>query len=110
MSERIKRINELIKHEINQLLLREIEFDDALVTIIDVETSPDLKYAKIKIIIYPESQNAEVFEKLEKNIYFIQQGLNKRLKMKWVPKIKFELDKIESHAQEVEKVLQEIKK
>lgn len=110
MSERILRINELIKHEINQLLLHEVEFDDALVTITNVETSSDFKHAKIKIIVYPESQNAEVFKKLEKNIYIIQQGLNKRLKMKWVPKIQFELDEIESHAQEVEKVLQKIKK
>lgn len=111
MSERIKKVNELLKQEINQLLLREVDFQGAMVTIIDVDTSSDLKYAKVKIVVYPEKKTEQVFQTLERNIYDIQQGLNKRLhrNMKYVPKIKFVLDKVEQNAQEIEKTLSEMK-
>ncbi|MFC1700717.1 ribosome-binding factor A [Patescibacteria group bacterium] len=107
MPERIKKINELIKREINQLLLREINFDNTFVTITDIITSTDLKHAKIRIVTYPENQTEKVFQILEKNIYNIQQGLNKRLhrSIKYVPKIKFEIDRIENNAQKIEKLL-----
>lgn len=111
MSERIKRVNELIKQEVGQLLLREVDFGKSLVTITDVETSSDLKYAKIEIVIYPEKETQKVFKILGKNIYDIQQGLNKRLgrNLKWVPKIRFEIDKGESNAQNFERILKGLK-
>ncbi|MFH1611717.1 MAG: ribosome-binding factor A [bacterium] len=110
MSERIKKVNELIKQEVNAILLKEVDFGNAIVTITDVDTSSGLKHAKIKIIIYPERLTEEVFQILEKNIYDVQQVLNKRLKMKYVPKIKFEIDKIEVEAQKLEKTLKRIDK
>jgi ribosome-binding factor A len=111
MSERIKKVNELLKQEINQLLLREVDFRGAFVTITDIDTSSDLKYTNVKIVIYPEDKTHEVFKILEKDIYDIQQGLNKRLhrSIKYVPKIRFEIDKTETKAQEVEKTLSKIK-
>lgn len=111
MSERIKKVNELLKQEINQLLLKEVDFQGALVTIIDIDTSSDLKYATVKIVIYPEKKTEKTFQILDKNIYDIQQGLNKRLhrSMKYVPKIRFEIDKVEKNAQEIEKTLSEMK-
>lgn len=112
MSERIKKVNELLRQEINQLLLRQVDFGDVFVTITQVDTSSDLKYAKIKIIIYPEKETPKIFRILEKNIYGLQQGLNERLRrnIKYVPKIKFEIDEVEKQAQETERALNQIKK
>jgi len=50
MSQRIQRVNGLIKQEISKILLKEIDFSDILVTITNIDTSPDLKSCKIKII------------------------------------------------------------
>jgi ribosome-binding factor A len=47
MSQRLERVNELLRQEISKLLLREIDFVDILVTVTNVNTSPDLKQAKI---------------------------------------------------------------
>jgi len=105
MSQRIKRVNELLKHEISQLLLREIDVNDILITITDIDTSPDLRYAKIKISVMPNEKNELVLKVIGKSIFHIQQKLNKKLHMKPVPKIRFEIDETEAKAQRIEELL-----
>jgi len=109
MSQRIQKLNELLRQEISNLLLREVDFGNTLVTITKVEASPDLRQARIKISVMPTEQNERVLHILERNIFHLQQLLNKKLTMKIVPKIKFEIDKAEIKAQQIEKLLQEIK-
>jgi len=110
MSQRIKRINELLRQEISKLILREIEFEDILVTINQVETSPDLSHAKVKISIMPTEKKELVLRIIDKNIYHLQQALNKKLYMKIVPKIRFEIDQAEIKARKIEEILGKIKK
>ncbi len=110
MSQRILRVNQLIKQEISQSLLREIDFDDVLVTVIEVETSPDLRQAKVKISVLPTGKSEQVLRILEKNIYHLQQILNKKLKMRTVPKIIFKIDQAEIKSQRIEEILGKMKK
>lgn len=110
MSHRIKRINELLRQEISKLILREIEFEDILVTINQVETSSDLSHAKVKISIMPTEKKELVLKIIERNIYHLQQELNKKLYMKIVPKIRFEIDQAEIKAQRIEEILGKIEK
>lgn len=91
MKYRIPRVNELIKKELSEIIQKNVELENALMTIIDVETSKDLSYAKVKISVLPENKTTQVLEELNKNIFRIQRMINKRLKMKSIPKIKFEL-------------------
>jgi len=105
MSQRIKRINELLKHEISQLILREIDFPDILVTITNIDTSADLRHAKVKISALPQDKNELAIEIINQNIFQIQQKLNRRLRMKPIPKIRFEIDQVEIKAQRIEELL-----
>ncbi len=107
---RIEKVNELVRHEVSQLLLKEVDFNNALVTITHVDTSPDLKQSKIKICIIPSEKDKEVLEVIRKNVFHVQQGLNKRLQMRPVPKIKFEIDKVEVNAQRIEELLSKVEK
>lgn len=91
MNFRIARINELIKQELGKIIQQELEFDNALMTIINIETSSDLGYAKAQISILPENKKGQVLQKLNSNIFHIQQRLNKKLKMRIVPRIEFKL-------------------
>jgi len=109
MSQRVKKINVLLKHEISQLLLKEIDFCDTLVTITDIDTSSDLKHAKVKISALPQEKNELAIGMINKNIFHIQQKLNKRLQMKPVPKIRFEIDQAEIKAQRIEEILKKNK-
>jgi len=110
MSKRIQRVNQLIKKELSQLLLREVEFPtDTLVTVTRVETSPDLKESRIFISVMPEAKTAKIIDFLNRKIYFLQQKINKRLKMKPLPKLKILEERKTKEAGRVEEILEKIK-
>lgn len=107
---RIQRVNQLIKKELSQILLREVNFPkDILVTITKVETSADLKESKIYISIIPEEIDQKVIQILNRIIYDLQQKLNKRLKMRTIPQIKFLEERQTSEAGRIEEILEKIK-
>lgn len=111
VNKRTQRVNQLIKRELSQLLLREIEFPpNVLLTITRVETSANLKESNVWVSVIPEERLEKTLETLSRSIYILQQRLNKRLKMRPIPKIKFLEEKETSRAGRVEKILEELKK
>ena len=111
MPQRIEKINELIKTRLAQLILREIEFpQNLLVTITRVDTSPDFKVAKVFITAIPENMRGSALKILIKNSKTLHQDLIKILKTKFTPNLRFYIDEQEVFADEVEKILDEIKK
>lgn len=111
MSKRIQRVNQLMRREVSQLLLREFEFPkDILVTVTRTETTPDLKESKIFISVMPEEEIEKIIQILNKKIYFLQQKINKRLKMKLLPKLKFLPEKMTVEAGRIEEILEKLKK
>ena len=111
MSNRIQSVNSLIKNELSQILLKEVDFpEDTLATLTRVETSTDLSQAKVYISIMPDNKINEIFEILNKNIYKLQQELNKRLKMRPVPRIVFKKEEKTEEAGKIEELLEQIKK
>lgn len=110
MSRRIQRVNELLREEISKLILREIDLSkDTMVTIIEVKTSSDLQQAKIRVSIMPFLKAEKILRVLNSQIFNIQRLLNKKLNMKIVPKIRFELDKSGEKNSRVEQLLKKIK-
>lgn len=110
MSQRIKRINELIKRELGKILLKEKNFyPDTLVTITRVETSTDLRQAKVYISCFPAENSQKILNRLKKSIYSLQQKINKLLKLKFVPKISFLEETKTKEAGEIEEILEKIK-
>lgn len=111
MSKRIQRVNQLIKRELGQILLKEMEFPaEVLVTVTRAETSTDLNESNIWISVIPEERQKGILEILNKNIYILQQKLNMRLKMRPIPRIKFLEEKKTKEAGRVEELLEELKK
>ena len=110
MKKRVQRVNELIKRELGKILLTEIELPKGtLATLTRVETSPDLNHAKVFISCLPKSQAANTLKIVNKEIYHLQQKLNKRLKMKFVPKIGFWEEKETERAGKIEEILEMVK-
>ncbi|MFH1780641.1 MAG: 30S ribosome-binding factor RbfA [Candidatus Nealsonbacteria bacterium] len=108
--DRIQQVNKLIKKELGQIILREGDFSkDVLVTITRVEATHNLIDAKIYISVLPESQFQRVLETLGRHIFHLQQALNKRLRMRPIPKIIFIEEKETAQAGKIEQLLQEIK-
>ena len=107
---RIDRVNELIKETLAKIISEEIDFPSGVfVTVVKVDTSRDLRYARVFLSVFPEKRFGEIFRLLEKRIYFLQGKLNKKLSMKPLPRIEFVVDKTEVEADKIEKLLKEIK-
>lgn len=108
-SKRLDQINELIHRELSQIMTKELELPEGvLVTIMRVETSPDLELAKIFLTIYPLSEQKNILKELTKRRRQLQYLLHQRLILKPMPKIKF-LISGEDPAEKVEKLLDKIK-
>jgi len=111
MNNRIIRINELLKEELSKIIEEEIDLESGtLITIIRVDASKDLRYARVLIGILPDSRSGSSFRALTKQIYKIQQLLNAKLSMKPVPRIKFDLDTGGKRYTEIENIIQKIEK
>ena len=111
MSKRIPRLNELLKEELGKILLKEGNFPKGvLVTITRVETLADLSEAKVWVSIFPEDKGKKIIENLNKRIYFLQQKINKILRMRIVPKIRFQIETKTKEAAKIEEILENLKK
>lgn len=111
MSHRIEQVNSLILREVSSLILTEADLPKGIfVTVSRVETSRDLRYAKIFITILPEGKTGTALEKLQSKIGLIQSGLNDYLSMKPIPRIRFVVDDVEKKAGDIDNLLDRIKK
>ncbi len=107
---RIQKVNELLKREMGSIFSRELDFVNVLTTITRVDTSSNFIQAKVYVSVLPEGREEEVFKYLNKNIYFLQQILNKRMKIRPVPRIIFEKENQVQRAGEIERTLETLKK
>ncbi len=109
MSSRIDKINELIRNAVAEIISREIEIPPGVfLTVTKVDTSGDLRYARVFVSVFPEKKFGQTIEHLNKKIYLIQGTLNKKLSMKPLPRIEFVVDKTEAEADKIEKLLKNI--
>ncbi len=107
MNPRIPKVNQLIQEELGEILLREIEFPDGvLVTVTRVDASGNLQEAKVYISVMPEASREDVFAVLNRNVYGVQQMLNKRLHMRPVPRIAWVIETKTAEAQRIEELLE----
>ena len=109
---RIEKLNMLFREQIAGIVDREVEFGDgALMTITRVALSPDAHYADVFIsVLGVASAEADALALLEKNVYAIQQEVNRAIRMRPVPKIRFVIDEEERRREEVERSLGALKR
>lgn len=108
---RIDKVNSLLEHEIGAIIQREVHFPDgALVSLARVETTSNLIEAKVFISCFPEDKIDDAIDSLTKEVYDIQQKINKKVNMRPVPKIRFVKDTTEAKAGKIESILAQLKK
>jgi len=111
MNLRLKKINELIKQEVGNLIIRELDLSrEVLITVTKTEVSADLRYADVSISVLPSRKKQSTLKPLNKSVYSIQQKLNKKLIMKPAPKIRFKLDTTGEYVNRIDEAIKEIHK
>lgn len=98
-----------MKHELADILNRDFEFGGALVTIHEVDLTPDLKQAHIYIgIIGREDFQADAMHKLQRSAQAIAQKLSKRVILKNTPMLYFKYDDSVERGVRVLNIIEEI--
>lgn len=94
MSHRVLRVRELIRRELSMILEKDYAVQGALVTVHDVNLTPDLKQCFVYVgIIGAKGVNKhDVMEKLRHHRAAIQRDLYKRITLKNSPQLLFRLD------------------
>jgi ribosome-binding factor A len=108
MKHRLLRVNELLKRELSALLVREMTFENLLVTVNQVDVTPDLKSAHVYVSVLGSEGRKEVLPKLEANRAALQADLSKHIVLKYTPHLVFHLDDSIERGSRVLEILQEI--
>jgi ribosome-binding factor A len=110
MSQRIDRVDELLRQEIGSLLAKELADPRiGFATITDVETSPDLRHAKVWVsVIGGKSDRVETVRALQASMGFVRHELGKRLRIKRIPALHINLDDSAERGTRVLHLLQEL--
>ena len=110
LPKRKEQLEKFLIREINNIIYREIN-DPRIkfVTITRVKVSSDLKYADIFVTIFNDrKQQKKTLEGLKNATKFIRGELGKDLKTRYVPNIKFIIDKDLEQQYKLLKIITEI--
>lgn len=88
-SNRIGRINEEIQRELSELLrsLKDPRVQKTMVSVTRVDTTADLRYAKVYVSIYDKEQSKEVLKGLKSSGGFLRHELANRLSLRHTPEL-----------------------
>jgi ribosome-binding factor A len=106
MKHRQLRVNELLKRELSIIVAREITFENALVTINQVNVAADLKKAHVYVSVLGENKN--VLSQLEEHRVAMQTELARHVVLKYTPHFVFHLDDSIERGTRIIEILQEI--
>ncbi len=109
MPRRIEQLNEQLKEELANLIVKEIPLDNGMITVSDVSCTPDLKYAKVGVSVLPEKYAGTALSALRKHNSLFSRALRTKLRIRQIPKFNWVFDSTESKAAEIEEVIRQIK-
>ena len=94
MSQRTERVDELLRQEIGALLAKEIADPRiGFATITDVETSPDLRHAKVWVsVIGGKADRDETLRAMQQSMGYVRHELGRRLRIRRIPELHVRLD------------------
>jgi len=109
MKFRIKRVSEVIKRELGEIIPKEVSFQAKLVTIQHVDLTPDLKQCHVYVsaIGTKEEQQAAIAA-LVAHRKELQHALSRRVIIKYTPHLNFQLDDSIVRGNRVIDILQQI--
>ncbi|MBQ2712902.1 MAG: 30S ribosome-binding factor RbfA [Clostridia bacterium] len=112
MKNRTEKINAELQREIYDVISRGLKHPDLteMISIVRVECTPDLKYAKVFVSVYsgsPERQKA-TFAALKECAPTIRYELAHRMRVRTVPALTFVEDDSMAYSMHISKMLKEL--
>lgn len=108
-SQRQLRVGELIRHALADVFSRAGTGDPDLerlgITVVEVQTSPDLRLATAYVRPFMEKDNALLLKALERNRRHIRGLITPRVKLKFMPDVRFRIDTALDYAGHIDELL-----
>ncbi len=109
---RADRVSEAIKREMSLMVQQDVKDPRVhFVTVTDVQTTDDLRYAKIYVSVLGDKEDRkETLKGLVHAKGFLRSELGRRLGLRYTPDIQFFLDESLDHSIQIRTLLNTIKK
>ena len=93
-SNRIGRINEEIQKELSSLIrnLKDPRVQDTMISITHVETTPDLRWAKVYVSFLQEERAKDAMAGLKSAGGYLRRELGSALNLRYTPELNWALD------------------
>lgn len=111
-SARIHRVGELIKEEISDIIQKDLKDPRiGFVTITSVDVTPDLRYADVYIsVLGNRKQKDSTLKGLQSSSGFLRNMLAKRIRIKYLPELRFAFDPSVEAGMRIDKVIRKLQK
>ena len=93
-SNRIGRSNEEIQRELAELLreLKDPRVHKTMLSITHVETTPDLRYAKVYVSLLDKEYTKETLAGLKSSAGYLRRELGRTLQLRYTPELQWQAD------------------
>ncbi len=115
MKIKMERVNSELKKQISHIIAEEIKdprMGKAMVGVTKVYTTPDLKYAKVYLSVYSQSEEerTEALHTVCRSAAFIRARLKDEVNIRLVPELKFLLDDSVDYSVKIEELIDKMHK
>lgn len=108
---RMQKVNEELKREIGTIIttkMNNTNLKKGLISVTSVETSSDLKYARVYVSMINVGNKKEALKALKKSSGFIRTEIAKKVNLKNTPELVFEFDESIEYGDRIDNILKEI--
>lgn len=102
MSQRLEKLNELLKQELSTLFV--LDFPGEIITINFIHTTPDMSLSKIFVSVM--SEHHSVYEGLKNNSSGYRKTLSGKLVLRRMPKLEIIKDEMKDSIEHIEELLE----
>ena len=107
---RLERINSEIRKAVAEIIDRDLRDPQitAIISVVSVETTPDLSFCRIYINSIGNTPEDEVLARIKGAAGFIRGRLSKMIKLRITPRLDFVRDTAEDYALKIDNILKNI--
>ena len=109
-SNRLGRINEEIQRELSDLLreMKDPRLHKTLLSITRVETTPDLRYAKVYVSLLDKEFTKETLAGLKSSSGYLRRELGRALQLRYTPELQWQADDSITHGAHILEILSKL--
>ena len=106
---RSARVGDLIREEVADIIMNKIKHKTlGFITVTGAKVTDDLRNATIYLSVLNTDESQKTLKKLNASASFVKSELGRRLKMKYIPNLKFKIDESIEYGRKIDGLLEGI--